>query len=335
MARESKITIDDIARSARVSKSTVSRVLNDAASVTAEKRTAILAAIAELNYQPDIFARGLVSGNSMVIGVVTQDIGSPIYDAMLRGVLQGLNGSGYASIFADGKWQADKEQAAIHALLDRRVDGLIILGGQSKEQTLNQIGERLPIVVVGRDLPLLTGHCLKMDDFQGAYCATRFLIEAGHRRIVHVTGLLTHEDAIARRAGYHQALIDAKLEPDPELEIEGNYLEQSGVLAVEMLLTRGRHFSAIFAANDQMALGVRLALYRRGIRVPDDVSLIGFDDQPVAAYMTPPLTTIRQPALEIGEIAAQALLHLLKRKPYTVPLLETNLVVRESVARAR
>jgi LacI family transcriptional regulator len=122
---------------------------------------------------------------------------------------------------------------------------------------------------------------------------------------------------------------------NPELIVEGNFRRQSGVLAVETLISQGQNFSAIFAANDQMAFGARLALFRRGIRVPDDVSLVGFDDQPDSAYMTPPLTTVRQPAEAIGETAAQALLQTLKGEPFQIPQLATELIIRESVARFR
>ena len=333
--RENRVTIEDIARHANVSKSTVSRVLNNENAVTETKRRLIQAAIADLNYQPDLFARGLVNGQSMAIGVVTQDISSPFYDTILRGILQGLNGSGYAPIFADGKWQADHENRAIQSLLERRVEGLIILGGQCSAQQLDQLAAQTGLILVGGGLPGLTAQSIQLDDFQGAYLATRYLIEAGHRQIAHITGLLSHQDAVQRRAGYLQAFADSGLAPDPGLIVEGNYLEQAGVMAIEMLLLRGRTFSAVFAANDQMALGARLALYRRGLRVPDDVSLIGFDDQPAAAYLTPPLTTVRQPAVEIGEAAAKAMLQLIKGQPVTIPKITAELVIRESVARSR
>lgn len=335
MAQKKKVTIQDIARKANVSISTVSRVLNDGASVTEAKRKAVLQAMADLNYQPNVAAQALAGGQTRTIGVITQDISNPFYDAILRGVRQGLEGSGYSPIFADGRWQADKEQKAILMLLARQVDGLVILGGCSSEETLHQFGNQVPLIIIGRNLPSLGGQCLPLDDFAGAYQATQYLIEMGHRRIAHITGILSHEDAVQRQAGYLQALQDAGLEPDPELIVEGDFVEQSGVLAVEILFSRGRPFSAIFAANDQMAYGVLLGLFRRGIRVPEDVSVVGFDDQRTSAYTTPPLTTIRQPAIEIGETAARGLLHLLKGNPFDIPKFPAELVVRESVARYR
>jgi LacI family transcriptional regulator len=130
-----------------------------------------------------------------------------------------------------------------------------------------------------------------------------------------------------------QALQDGGIAPDPQLVVEGNLLQQSGVLAIETLLLRGRPFSAIFAANDQMAFGARLGLYRRGIRVPDDVSLVGFDDEASAAYFSPPLTTVRQPAVQLGQTAAQAILDMINVKPVELPVLTADLVIRETVSR--
>ncbi|MDX1520595.1 MAG: LacI family DNA-binding transcriptional regulator [Anaerolineae bacterium] len=335
MVQKKKANIQDIAQQANVSISTVSRVLNNAAAVTEAKREAVLRAVAELNYQPNVAAQALAGGQTKTIGVITQDISNPFYDAILRGVRQGFEGSGFYPIFADGRWQAAKEEKAILTLMARRVDALIILGGCSPEEALQQWGDQVPLLVIGRDLSSLDNQCLPLDDFAGAYKATQYLIELGHQRIAHITGILSHHDAVERRNGYEQALADAGLEPDPDLIIEGDFLEQSGVLAVEMLFTHARPFSAVFAANDQIACGVLLGLYRRGIRVPDDVSIIGFDDQRMSAYTTPPLTTIRQPAIEIGQTAAQAILHLLKDKPFEIPAFPAELIIRESVARYR
>lgn len=335
MTQKKRITIQDIALKANVSKSTVSRVINESTPVAPEKETAVLAAMEELNYQPNIFARGLVRGQSLTIGALTQNIGSPFYDVIMRGIIKGLDGSGYSPIFADGQWHTEQEKRALQTLLDRQVDGLIVVGGTLSGQTLSELQERVPIIIVARDLVELNGRCLFIDNVQAAYEVTRYLIEAGHRQIAQISGILTHQDAQRRLEGYQQALTEAGINYNPDLVIEGNFQRQSGVLAVETLISRGQNFSAIFSANDQMAFGARLALFRRGIRVPEDVSLIGFDDQPDSAYMTPPLTTVRQPAEAIGKAAAQAMLHQLKGTPYEMPTFSTELIIRESVARMR
>ncbi|MEP6985495.1 MAG: LacI family DNA-binding transcriptional regulator [Chloroflexota bacterium] len=327
-----RTTIGDIAKRSGVSISTVSRVLNQTAPVADETRQAVLKAISDLNYKPNLFAQALAGGQTRTIGVLTQNLGSHLYDVILHGILRGINSSHYSSIFADGSWQADREINALQTLFARQIDGLVILGGIAPEEVLIEIASQVPLIIIGRDIAALSGQCLRFDDFQAAYDATQYLIRARHQRIVHITGLLSHNDAIERRNGYLQALKDAHIEPDPELIIEGDFLESSGAMAVEMLLMRGRVFSAIFAANDQMAYGARLTLHRHGLRVPEDVSIVGFDDLGYSAYMIPPLTSVARQSLEIGEIAAQALISLIKGEPFTLPEIQSTLSIRESVA---
>jgi LacI family transcriptional regulator len=335
MARKHPATIQDVAARASVSVSTVSRVLTGSAPVAEEKRKAILQAVKELNYRPNVFAQALAGGQSRALGVLTQNIGSPFYEAIMGGVLQGTHGSGFSLIFADGFYQPQTEQRALETLLSRQVDGIIVLGGRVSEGLLLEIAGNIPVIVVGRTIADLAEQCLSMDQFEGGYRATQYLIELGHRRIAHITGISYQNDSVQRRKGYLQALHDARLEPDPELVVEGDFREQSGVMAVEMLLMRRRSFSAIFAGNDQMAYGALLGLSRRGIRVPDDVSVIGFDDQPPSGYTVPPLTTIRQPATEMGVAAGQAALAAINCEEFAIPEFPVELVVRESTSRAR
>lgn len=335
MTATKPITIQDIARRANVSKSTVSRVMTGNANVTAAKRAAVERAMVELDYRPNLSARGLAQGRSLTIGVLTQNFGSPFYDAILRGIIQGFVDSDHSPIFADGRWQPEAEQEALRTLIARQVDGLIVVGGLSTGPDLLRVAEQRPLVVVGRSVAELAGRCVVVDNVGAAYAATQYLISMGHRHIAHITGDLSQEDAAARRAGYQQAVRDAGLDVDPALIVNGEFRRQSGLLALEMLLTRGRTFSAIFAANDQMAFGARLGLYRRGMRVPEDISLVGFDDQSDSAYMIPPLTTVSQPAVEMGELAARAVLDLLAGKRAALEPLTTRLVVRESVAGLR
>ncbi len=326
-------TIQDIANRANVSISTVSRVLNNTAPVAEETRQRVLSIITELGYKPNLFAQGLAGGQSRTIGVLTQLIGSPFYDVILRGILRGIDGSGYSPLFADGGWDVEKDQIALYMFMQRQVDGLIVLNGHSPDEFLVEIALRIPMIIVGREIAELSEQCLPFDDLEAAYKATQHLIDAGHRRIAHITGLPNHQDANERRDGYIKALEQNGIQPDPELIIEGDFTEPSGVMAVEMLLMRGRIFSAIFAANDQLAYGARLALYRRGLRVPEDVSIIGFDDQAPSAYMVPPLTSIRRPPLEIGEAAGRALIYLIQGKSISLPNFQSSLVIRESVSR--
>lgn len=328
-----KVTIKDIARRADVSISTVSRVLNHSDGVAEDKRAAVMQAIAELDYRPNLFAQGLAGGQSRTIGILTQVISSPLYDTILRGILEGLDGSGYSPLIADGSWIPEKELAALQTFLGRAVDGLVVLGGNLGEEALTEMAAATPMILIARDIAALKAQCIPLDDFQGAYLATQHLIEAGHRRIAHIAGVIEHKDAARRQEGYFQALRHAGLAVDPELAVMGDYTEPSGILCTEMLLMRGRVFSAIFAANDQMAYGARLALYRRGIRVPEDISIIGFDDQATSAFMTPPLTSVRVPALDIGHVAASGLLALIHGESCALLEFPPRLAIRESVAR--
>lgn len=332
MTIEEKVTIHDIAKRAGVSISTVSRVLNNNASVRERSRKAVLEAVEALNYQPNIFASGLASGRSKTIGIITQYVASPFFDMILRGIMEEMTESDYHPLFADGRWQPAKERRSLEMFLDRMVDGLIILGGVLPEGELVSLEKRVPIILIGRDILDINDSCIPLDNFQGAYLATEHLIHKGHRKIVHLTGILRHNDAARRLAGYKQAMSDYNL-PFDGLVVEGDFSEQSGVIAVENLLSAGPTFTAIFAANDQMAMGIRLALFRKGIRVPDDVSIIGFDDQPASAFLTPPLTTVGQPALDIGRSAAVRLLAKLNGQPQEIVDFKAQLIIRDSVAR--
>jgi LacI family transcriptional regulator len=328
-----RITIQDIAARANVSKSTVSRVLNNTTPVHEAKKKAVMEAVELLNFQPNSLASGLAGGQSMTIGVQTQKIGSPFYDSITHGIIQSLSSSRYSPMFVDGRWEPELERAGIETLLRRQVDGLIITGGQLPKEQIEIVMNQTPVLIVGREIKGLEEHCLFIDNFDAAYRATKYLIELGHRNILHISGVNRQQDAIRRYKGYQYALEEAGIEFDPELVYEGSFDAPSGVDAVETLLDKGKEFTAIFSANDMMAFGARLALHHRGIAVPKDVSLIGFDDQPEAAFMTPPLTTVRQPAFEMGIAVGEAMLCILKNEPYSLPNLPCEIQIRESTAR--
>lgn len=331
-------TLLDVARLAGVSPSTVSRILNGTAKVADSKRVAVLAAIATMNFAPNQMAQGLKKGRSMTVGIVVQDISSPFFDESLRGIDDGLKDSGYASVIVSGHWNADEEAERIRLLLARKVDGIILLSGRISDSAVLQFSQQRPIVSTGRSLATGSAIGFKLDNEHGAWLAVRHLIELGHRRIAFVTGPANNNDASERLAGYTRALREADIGFDPKLVAEGDFHEASGLMAVNHLFDTQQQFSAVFAANDLSAYGVRLCLYRKGIRVPDDISLVGFDDLPGSSYTTPPLTTIRQPLYDIGRIATTTLLALINGDhgtsvSYSVPPLA--LVVRETTRRIR
>ena len=333
-ATPAKATLAMVAERAGVSPSTVSRILNGTAVVSDEKRAAVDQAIAKLGFVPNPVARGLAGGRTLSIGVVSQAIDSPFYGAALRGIEVELGTAGYSPLFMSGHWRADEEARCIDVLRSRRVDGLIVLTGRLADSALRSLARSLPVVVTGRSLKASNLLSMDFDNREGARQATQHLIDLGHRRIAFISGDPEHPDAVDRQQGYRSAIEAAGLRFDPALVAPGNFSEHSGLLAVERLLDSRTRFNAIFAANDQMAFGASLGLYRRGLRVPDDVSMVGFDDVAGSVYMVPPLTTVHNPIQEIGELAARAMLSLLAGERPAVEVPAPRLIVRESTRAA-
>jgi LacI family transcriptional regulator len=325
------VTLEEIARAAGVSPSTVSRILNGTVRVSSEKREAVEQAIAQFRYRPNVLARSLASGRSNTIGVLTQTVASPFYAEWLRGIEEALHEPGFTPVFVSSRWNIDEERTRIEQLIARRVDGIIVLHGQLDESYLEDFSRQTPIVVLGRSLedsPVLAGF--PIDNVQGAFDATQHLIAQGHRKIAFIAGPTTHTDALERLVGYRMALDQAGIGFDAIRVEQGDFVETGGVAAMERLLERGVGFTAVFCANDQTAYGARLVLYRRGLRVPEDVSLVGFDDVPTSQYATPPLTTVRQPIYELGQQAAAAIVALIRKEPITRNPVPLSLVVRET-----
>ncbi len=324
------VKIDKVALEAGVSPSTVSRILNGTAAVSEDKRKAVELAISKLGYIPNLNARGLAGGRSLSIGVVTQALDSPFYGAALRGIEQELERKDYQCLFTSGHWDADAETRCIESLRSRRVDGIIVLTGRLSNQTLKNYAKSMPIVVTGRQLKAPHVSSLKFDDYQGALLAVKHLTVLGHRRIAFIAGHAQHPDSKERFQAYVDALLAANIAFDEALVYRGDYTEFSGQAAVEHLLSQGTVFTALFASNDQMAFGAAVALHRQGLRVPNDVSLVGFDDLPGSSYVVPPLTTVHQPAYELGQLAAQTMLQLLNGNEPTLSMPAPRLVLRES-----
>lgn len=332
--RSEPATLLDVARLAGVSPSTVSRILNGTARVVAEKRQAVEAAILKLKFRPNLSARGLRSGSTHTIGVLTQELESPYFARAAKGVDKGLEGSGYAPIVVPGHWNPREELERVGLLTARKVDGLIILGGSLSDAQIAELAQQQPVAVTGRHLTADGVFSCYQDQVEGARLATEHLIRLGHRHIAHIAGPVLHVDAQERKQGFLLAHSEAGLSVDPALIVEGDYMESGGVGAMVRLLESGHRFSAVFCANDQTLWGAHLTLYRRGLRVPDDVSLVGFDDLPQSEFMTPPVTTVHQHTFEMGQATARALLAALgvetEASALDVPAIE--LMLRETTA---
>ncbi|GAA4610315.1 DNA-binding LacI/PurR family transcriptional regulator [Actinoplanes octamycinicus] len=322
----------DVARLAGVSHQTVSRVLNDHPNVKEQTRIRVRAAIAELGYRPNRAARALVTGRSQLIGVVARN--SMLYGpaSMLTEFEQAAADAGFAvSVGSVRELDRDSISAVVERHLDQRVAGLVVIAQvASATEALAEIPAEVPVVFIDGD-PAAGRSLVTVDQVAGARAAVQHLLEAGHETVWHVSGPTDWFDSAGRIQGWRQTLQEAGREVPPLLSADWSAAE--GYRAGQML-ARMPEVTAVFAANDHLALGVLRALHERGRRVPHDVSVIGFDDVPEAAFFIPPLTTVRQ---SFGDVARAALTLLLGQMKEDAGAADTvivpaQLVVRESVA---
>ena len=332
-------TIDDVSKRAGVSRSTVSRVVADNGYVSEEKRRAIQTAIAELGYRPNTLAQALRSNRSNMIGAVVVDVGTPYFANMVYGLQRATRRAGKALMVSSGYADQDEEARAIIELVDRSCDGILLYLERPLRADVAEIirAARIPVVMIGRMGCEVARGSVTLDNFGGARAAMRFLLEQGHRRIVHLSGQADFGDTVARLTGIEAALAEYGMTMSDIRVVNGIFHQDFGCSATMALLDEGHDFTAIFAGDDDMAAGVLLALRHAGKSIPGDVSVIGFDDTFHARHLWPPLTTVRQPVDEIGETAADMLLQLLG-EPGSAALqtiIGTQLVVRDSVGPAR
>ncbi len=321
-----RVTIYQVAEAAGVSVATVSRALNGGP-VAPETRTRVLAAVRRLGYRPDRLAQGLATGKSRTVGVVIPDAAGPLYGQMQRGLADVLAAAGFGYIATESRRDPGREAALLDEMLARKVEALVLVGsGLPPEALKARFGKLPPVVLIEREGGEAGVPTFQIDNERGAYRATRHLIEAGHRRIAHVRGL--RRAGREREAGYRRALAEAGLAPGPV--VAGDFSEEGGYRAARELLAAGG-FTAVFVANDRMALGVYRAAFEGGLRIPDDLSVVGFDNLPFAAYLNPPLTTLEQPAQRLGALAGEAVLALVGGRPITGQVLPCGLKARASV----
>lgn len=304
-------TIRDVARHAGVSHQTVSRVINGHESVKEATRQRVFESIRALEYVPSPMARGLIGNRTHSLGMVTADISDNFFAQAVAGAELEARRRGYYLIVASVEEEnRDDGRGYLRLMLERRVEGLILARPSSpvtSEQVLPTLSAGIPFVAIGSRVP---GHAfVDVDNEGGALAATRHLVEKGHRAIATITGPLDWPSARSRLAGYREALHAAGLREDPaRVAHSRGWGLEAGQEAAASLLARGTDFTALFVHSDLSALGAVRELRARGLRVPEDVSVVGFDDIPVAAFFDPPLTTVRQPMREVGVIAARLVL---------------------------
>jgi LacI family transcriptional regulator len=327
-------TIEEVSRVAGVSIATVSRVLNNSAPVTNDKRKRVLKALRELNYQAASMVRAPTTGASDTVAVVVEDLASPFIGMMLRGINDVVSELGMHVAVTSGNRRAEDERHAIEFVRRSNCAALILdIDQLSEEELLALASNDTSVVVVSRYIPELAERCVYVDNEAGGKLATEYLLEQGHERIAHIAGPHNQERGRDRTFGYRRALDQAGLLYREEFVVAApDYSEESGERAAERLLDRALDFTAIFAANDQMAAGTLTALRQRGVSVPGDISLVGYDDLPFARHLYPALTTVRQPVVELGRAAAKlATSHLDGKAEEVIHRFEPTLIVRDSV----
>jgi LacI family transcriptional regulator len=329
-------TIRDVAKRASVSIATVSRVINsNPHKVNHETRSKILKAVKELDYRPNALAQGLIMKKSMTIGVIIPDISNPYYAEIVRGVQDGAEDLGYAVVLQNTDRKKERIIKCIHVLRDKQADGIIFSGGRIHgDEILSSLKEITGrVVVIGRhgvDAP-----AVNVDNEGGAVQAVSHLTDLGHAQIGFISGPKTSTSIIDRFRGYRATLEQNGRRYEKNWVKEGNLTPESGYQAAKEILNLKTRPTAILACNDLMAFGAVHAAKSLGLGVPEDLSVIGFDNIPLSSYFDPPLTTVEIPMYSVGMAAIQMLADLLAgRGVERLRLFKTNLLVRESTGKS-
>ncbi|TJY40815.1 LacI family transcriptional regulator [Cohnella pontilimi] len=305
-------TIKDVAKLAGVAVSTASIALNGDSKVTPSTRQKVLEAALRLNYQKNGFAMDLKRSQTRTIALILSDLSGPYYSELIRSVQEVTLSKGYDLIACSSV--GGRDSTAVKFLREKRVDGAIVLAHNiSDEDILDAARERFPIVVLDR---VLQGEFIiqvLVDGMQGGYSAADYLIRKGHRSIAFISGPPNSYDNRQRYEGFRKALEEHGIAEMPKWNLSGGFQQEGGYQATKMLVMQGDLPSAVFYANDEMALGGLKAFAEAGIRVPEDVSVIGYDDIQLAEYTRPGLTTIRQPKYEAGALSAHILFQCVEK----------------------
>ncbi|HEY3685187.1 MAG TPA: LacI family DNA-binding transcriptional regulator [Streptosporangiaceae bacterium] len=332
------VTLRDVAQLAGVHPGTVSRALNEATRplVNAETTRRVLDAAEKLKYRPNPIARGLKTNRSRTVGVIVPDLLNPLFAAIVRGIEARLDRDGYTLLITNTDNDPDRERTQFEAMLARQVDGFITATAHRDHRLITEVvGPDAKVVLVNRRADDNALPAVTVDDERGVRLTVAHLVELGHRRIAQLSGPSRLSTGMRRRQGFVAAMAERGLDVDPELLDSGDgFTEAEGARVCRDLIGRGVPFTAIVAGNDLMALGCLDALDEVGLRCPEDVSIVGFNDIPFAGRFRPPLTTVRIPHYELGATAGGLLLDMLRGEDVgrRQILLDPELIVRESTA---
>ncbi|EEX93559.1 transcriptional regulator [Vibrio orientalis CIP 102891 = ATCC 33934] len=326
-------TIKDVSEYAGVSQATVSRVINGTSRVSHDKKLKVEKAIQVLGYRPNAIAQALASSRTGSIGIIVPELGGPFYSGILHSIENRLRRLGYHVVVTAGSNTEQGQRESVEFLLGRRVDAMILHTQHLTDDYLTDLEAKgVALVLVNRFVPELAQNCIEIDNEFGGQLATEHLLRMGHRNIACITGPLDKSDARGRLQGYRKALEAADILFDEALVSEAGFTEESGVSAMRKLLKRDCSFTAVFACNDHMAFGAFEVLKQEGISVPEQVSLMGFDDILFARYISPPLSTVNFPIEQMSAEAVQLVIQILNKNKRDVSFkLSPTLVPRSSV----
>lgn len=338
---KSRTTIKDIARELNISTSTVSRALTDRWDVNPETRKAVLELAEKLNYRPNPISLNLKQQQSMTIAVVVPEFITSFFSEVLTGIQSVMEEEGYNILISQSHESAETELRNLKMMESKMVDGFIVSvshGDSNKEFYKHLTDKNIPLVFVNRVCPGIPAPKVVIDDYKWSYKAVEHLIRNGYKRIMHLTGPEDIALAKERRRGYENALRDNGLPIDPELIVHGGLMMEVGVLAAHRILEMENRPDAIFAFHDPLAIGVMKTLLKNGVRIPEDIAVVGFSESLSALIIEPNLTSVEQPTYEMGRAAAELLLEQIRNMSEESILrksiiLEAKLNVRESSAR--
>lgn len=329
-------TMRDVAKLAGVAPITVSRVINNSGYVSPETRAAVEAAAADLNYVPNMLAHSLRSKSTQTIALIMADITNPFWTSVARGVEDAASEQGFIVIFCNTDENTAKEEQYLSMLLRRRVDGVILVPTSNSGETVAQLqAQGVEVVVLDRQVQDAVVDVVRGDSFLGAYELTRHLTALGHRRIGMLNGSSKVSVSIERLNGYLHALAEAGIQPEQELIIHGQFAVESGYNMARQILAHPARPSALFTANNFIAIGALRALSESGLRVPDQISIVSFDDLPFTYAREQLITVAAQPTYTLGAIATQRLLKRISADddpPVEDIIVPVEVIIRASTA---
>ena len=328
-------TIYEVSELAGVSLATVSRVMNKNARVSEKTAAKVRAAMEQLGYRPNSMAQSLASNRTNSIGILVSELHGPFYGVMMSGIEKRLRGSNKHAIITAGHSNEEDEKKGIEFLISRNCDALILHVEAVSDEYLVELSKgNTPIVLINRHIDEIAEQCISLNNTYGGYLATKAMLEQGHRQFGYISGPQWKQDTKERLEGHYQALKEFGIDPTTQLYYEGDYQETGGTEGMNHFLDNGATLTAIVCGNDEMAAGAMGVLHDKGYNIPEDVSVIGFDNVTLAKFLHPKLTTIDYPIQAMGEMCADwALKNIYKKSDLQISnLFKPVLVERNSIA---